>query len=116
MLLLSTLVVLTFLDYGLPWDEPVQATYGRLVLWYYKSGFKFLDFEHYRDLRLYGALFESLAALVKYLSPIGLYETRHFLNAFVGILGVVGCWKFANTLSGAKAAFLSALCLILIPT
>ncbi len=109
------LVLSTFRDYGVTWDEDVHNWYGNFVLNYYLSFFDDRTALHWRDLYNYGAVFDMLAAALNRVSPIGVYETRHLLNGLVGILGLIGCAKLAETLAGARAGFIAALFLLLTP-
>src|SRR6516225_10927627 len=109
------LVFLTFRDYGVTWDEDVHNWYGNFVLDYYLSFFVDHNALHWRDLYNYGAIFDTFAAALNRVSPIGIYETRHLLNALVGILGLVGCCKLGHTMGGARVGFLAALFLLLTP-
>src|SRR5271166_5757649 len=114
-ILAIALVLLTFRDYGVTWDEDAHNWYGNFVLDYYLSFFVDHNALHWRDLYNYGAIFDTLAAALNRVSPIGIYETRHLLNGLVGILGLVGCWKLARVMSGARAGFIATLFLISTP-
>jgi hypothetical protein len=109
------LVLATFRDYGVTWDEDVHNWYGVLVLRYYLSFFHDQRCLDWLNLYNYGAAFDATAAALNLVSPFGTYETRHLLNALVGLLGVVGCWKLGRTLGGPRAGFLAALMLLAIP-
>jgi hypothetical protein len=109
------LAVLTFRDYGVTWDEDAHNWYGNFVLDYYLSLFTDRTALHWRDLYNYGAIFDTLAAALNRVSPIGVYETRHLLNALIGILGVVGCGKLGRVLGGARAGLIAAVLLVLTP-
>src|SRR6516164_657946 len=109
------LVLLTFRDYGVTWDEDAHNWYGNFVLDYYLSFFIDQNALHWRDLYNYGAIFDTLAAALNRVSPIGIYETRHLLNALVGILGLVGCCKLGHAMGGARTGFLAPLFLLLTP-
>ena len=111
----AALVVLTFRDYGVTWDEDVHNWYGNFVLDYYLSFFADKTALHWRDLYNYGAIFDTLAAALNRISPIGVYETRHLLNGLVGILGLIGCCKLARAVAGARAGFIATLFLLLTP-
>jgi 4-amino-4-deoxy-L-arabinose transferase-like glycosyltransferase len=110
-----SVILLTFRDYGVTWDESFHDHYGEGVLAYFRSGFSDRESFLYIDLPYYGAAFDLLCALAKRVSPLGLYETRHLLNALVGLLGVLGCWKLARQLGGTRTALLAALLLLLTP-
>ncbi len=107
--------LLTFQDYGVTWDEDGHNWYGVFVLNYYVSGFSDLRALHWMDFYNYGAIFDATAAAINTVSPFGTYETRHLLNALVGIVGLVGTWKLGRMLGGPRAGFLAALFLALIP-
>jgi hypothetical protein len=107
--------LLTFRDYGVTWDEDAHNWYGNFVLDYYLSLFTDRTALHWRDLFNYGAIFDTIAAALNRVSPIGVYETRHLLNALVGILGVVGCFKLGRALGGARVGLIAALFLTLTP-
>jgi dolichyl-phosphate-mannose-protein mannosyltransferase len=109
------LVLLTFRDYGVTWDEDVHNWYGNFVLDYYLSFFDNKTALHWRDLYNYGAIFDTAAAVLNRISLIGVYETRHLLNGLVGILGLIGCWKLAREVGGARAGLLATLFLMLTP-
>jgi hypothetical protein len=109
------LVLCTFRDYGVTWDEDVHNWYGNFVLDYYLSFFGDKTALHWRDLYNYGAVFDMLAAALNRVSPIGVYETRHLLNGLVGILGLIGCWKLGRVVAGPRAGFIASLLLISTP-
>jgi hypothetical protein len=114
-ILALVLVIFTFIDYGVTWDEDVHNWYGNFVLNYYLSFFVDCNALHWRDLYNYGAMFDTFAAALNRVSPIGTYETRHLLNALVGILGLVGCCKLGCAIGGARVGFFAALFLLLTP-
>ena len=114
-ILALVLVIFTFTDYGVTWDEDVHNWYGNFVLNYYLSFFVDCNALHWRDLYNYGAMFDTFAAALNRVSPIGTYETRHLLNALVGILGLVGCCKLGCAMGGARVGFFAALFLLLTP-
>ena len=109
------LILATFTDYGVTWDEDVQNWYGEAVLNYYLTGFKDLSSLHYLDLFNYGAGFDMTAAALNRFSPFGTFETRHLFDALIGLIGIVGTWKLGKALAGPRAGFLAALFLTLTP-
>src|SRR5690606_15300420 len=111
----ALLVLLTFDDYGVTWDEDVHNWYGVYVLEYYTSLFQNTRALSWLNLYNYGAAFDLLAAILNAFSPIGTYETRHLLNGLVGLVGVVGVWKLGKALGGPRAGFIAALLLLLMP-
>jgi len=111
LLLLTGAVLLNFKDYGISNDEEVQNVYGRLLLSFYKSGFTDWSAFHYKNLFLYGGLFDLVAALIDPLLSYGEYEERHLLSGLIGVLGIAGAWRLARYLGGPRAGWLAALML-----
>jgi len=87
----AILVLFTFTDYGVTWDEDVHNWYGILALDYYLSLFADQRALHWLNLYNYGAAIDMVAALLNRFSSLGVYETRHLLNGLVGVVGLVGC-------------------------
>src|SRR3977135_369751 len=111
----AVLIGLTFTDYGVTWDEDVHNWYGNFVLDYYLSLFTDQRALNWLNLYNYGAAFDMIAAALNKFSPLGVYETRHLLNGFVGLVGLAGCWKLGRVLGGSRAGFLALLFLLLTP-
>ena len=109
------LVLATFTDYGITWDEDVHNWYGILVYDYYRSGFSDLRATEWLDLFNYGGAFDLTAAVLNKISPFDTYETRHLLNGLVGIIGLLGAAKLGRALAGPRAGFFAALFLALTP-
>jgi Dolichyl-phosphate-mannose-protein mannosyltransferase len=112
---LLVLALATFRDYGVTWDEDAQNWYGVAVLNYYLSGFADHSFMRLYDLFYYGSIFDTTAAALDHVSPFGTFETRHLLNALIGVVGVVGTWKLGRALGGPRVGFIAALFLALTP-
>ncbi|MBP1689070.1 MAG: hypothetical protein H6Q33_5213 [Deltaproteobacteria bacterium] len=116
MLLLALLavVVSTFGDYGITWDEPSNRNYASSVVrWYESSG---------RDqaaitaaMRHYGGLFELVATLAERALPFGTYESRHLATALVGVLGIVFTYMLGKALGGRTTGLVAASLLTLTP-
>ena len=115
LLVVAGLILITFQDYGITWDEDVHNWYGVFVLDYYLSGFHDLRALHWLDLFNYGAAFDMTAAALNRFSPFGVYETRHLLDAFIGLLGIAGAGRLGRALGGPRAGFIAALFLALTP-
>jgi hypothetical protein len=109
------LILATFTDYGVTWDEDVHNWYGEAVLNYYLTFFRDRSSLHYLDLFNYGAGFDMTAAALNRVSPFGTYETRHLFDALIGLLGIAGTWKLGRALAGPRAGFFAALFLTLTP-
>ncbi|MFZ3357260.1 MAG: hypothetical protein WA177_00745, partial [Xanthobacteraceae bacterium] len=67
---LVALVALTFRDYAISNDEEVQQRYGELIVAYYASGFTDQALFHFRDLYLYGGLFDLVAVGLEKILPL----------------------------------------------
>lgn len=107
----AAFIVLTFRDYGISNDEPVQHTYGQLLLAWYASGFTDDRAFHYINLYLYGGLFDLIAAGLEPYVPLPLYEWRHLLSAGFGFVGLIGTWRLATRLGGEGGGVVAVLLL-----
>lgn len=106
-------VGLTFRQHGISNDEYVQHTYGQMLLDWYQSGFKDQDAFHYRNLYLYGGLFDIIAAAIDPYIPIMIWDIRHLLSALFGLLGFYGVSRFAGLLGGTRLSLLAMIMLFL---
>jgi hypothetical protein len=109
------LIVSTFRDYGLTWDEAHSATNGRYWIDFYASWFTARGAIDDNNQRLYGSFFNGISRLIADRSPLGLYETGHLVTALSGWLGFVGVYWLGSRLLNARAGFFAALALILTP-
>jgi len=110
-LLFSTLIALvafTFGDYAISNDEEVQQRYGELIVAYYASGFVDQALFHFRNLYLYGGLFDVIAVGLEKLIPLDPYAVRHLLTAATGVGGIAAVWAAARTIAGPRAGLLAA--------
>ncbi|WP_448189455.1 glycosyltransferase family 39 protein [Azospirillum sp. sgz301742] len=114
-LLLGMLVIvaLSFQDYGITTDEEVQHIYGKELLSFYLSGFQDQSAFHFKDLYLYGGLFDLVVAVLLPVSPFDEYATRHLLCGLLGVVGVAGTWRLGRQLGGPRAGLLAAALLAL---
>jgi hypothetical protein len=100
--------LLTVGDYAISNDEEVQHRYGELILAYYASGLTDDTLFHYRNLYLYGGLFDIAAVLLGRLLPVDVFLLRHLLTAFAGLGGIAAAWATARLIAGARAGLLAA--------
>ena len=86
----------TFRHYGLTFDEAVQSYYGELTLRYFRSGFTDHAAQQFTDLKYYGPLFETIAAVVY--SPFlrWKYDIRHLLIAITALITIVAVGRLAK--------------------
>ncbi len=110
-----SLILKTFRDYGLTWDEEYHRTYGELIIRWYQSFFKDTAATQHEFLIFYGGFFDTLAQGVSRLSPFGVYETRHLVGALFGLWTIFMSYKIARHMAGDLAGFFSALFLTLHP-
>jgi hypothetical protein len=96
-------ILLLFQDFGVPWDEGIQAEYGERVRRYFSSGFRDRSNEQLADLRFYGPLFELTAAAVTAVLPTELFATRHLLSALTGLFAVLAIVRLGARVSGGLA-------------
>jgi len=115
MLICLGFVLITFRDYGIGWDEGLQYKYGDYAIQWYVSGFTNQQALHFFNLMYYGAFFEMVAQAATYISPFGLFETRHLVTALFGLLGLLGAMKAGRALKGPAGGFFAALFLALSP-
>ncbi len=104
--------ILSF-DFGITADEPVQKKYGDLVLKYFQSNGKDKGALTYSNLYYYGGLFDYISAWVSQkISAWDAYDTRHFLNAGVGVFMMIFTGLTAKEVSGKWKVGLLALVFI----
>ena len=108
---LIALVAFTFGDYGISNDEEVQQRYGELIVRYYASGMTDQAVFHFRNLYLYGGLFDVIAVGLEKLLPLDPYAVRHLLSALTGVGGIAAVWATARSIGGPRAGLLAALAL-----
>lgn len=120
---LILLVLAVYRDFGIIWDEPNHQYYGLRIIDYFARFFDPSVFpmpagEITRETNylLYGGLFDVLAGLCFRLFGGDPYETRHLVNALVGVVGIIGAWRLARLLGGYRAAFLAGLLLSVEPS
>jgi hypothetical protein len=108
---LLLLVLLTFRDYGISNDEEVQHRYGELIVAYYQSGFADRSLFDYKNLYLYGGLFDIVAVLLAKILPLDVYSLRHLLSALIGVAGIGATAAVARLIAGPRAGLITALAL-----
>jgi 4-amino-4-deoxy-L-arabinose transferase-like glycosyltransferase len=108
-------MLLTFPDYGITWDEDVQARYGEMALDYFLSGGQDNSANSYYNLKYYGALFESGCAAVYRLLGSDPYLTRHLCIAITGLLTLLAVVLFGRLHNSSCVPLFAALALLLTP-
>jgi len=113
--LYTGIVLMTFSEYGITTDEPLHVTYGEHIAQWYSSFFRDHTVFTATNLWLYGGFFDVVIYVLKHVVPMDVYELRHLVCGFVGVLGVLGAYRIGCVLGGPRAGFLAALFLILTP-
>ena len=108
---LFVIVLLTVRDYAISNDEEVQHRYGELILAYYASGMTDLTVFQFKNLYLYGGLFDVVAILLGRVIPADIYLIRHVLCAVIGVGGIAAVWATARLIAGPRAGAFAALAL-----
>jgi 4-amino-4-deoxy-L-arabinose transferase-like glycosyltransferase len=106
-------IALTFGQHGISNDEWVQHTYGQLLFDYYASGLTDMSAFHYKDLYLYGGLFDLIAATLERLLPMNVWDMRHLLSALFGLAGLVAIHRLTRHLLDDAAACIAVALLML---
>lgn len=109
------IIIFTFEDYGVTWDESVHAKYGELVINYFRSGFQDKTCNSFLNLRYYGPLFDSAAALIYEYLQTPKYETRHLGVALIALLSLPGLFLYARRFHLVHVAAFSTLSLVTLP-
>jgi hypothetical protein len=105
----------TFLDYGLTWDEERNHVYaGYLLRWYETLG-RDRSALAYLNIQYYGGFFEIVAESVGRMLPLGIYEGRHLVNVLFGWIGLWGTYRLGSEVGGPRAGFFAAAFLLFIP-
>jgi Dolichyl-phosphate-mannose-protein mannosyltransferase len=108
------LIVFTFRDYGMSWDQAPTRAYGKTVVHFYSS----LGQDTTARIRdpnnayLYGGLFEILSRGVERLTHLGWPEARNLTSALFGMVGIwavfrLGAMAFGPIVGLTAAFFLS---------
>lgn len=108
LLTLAAIVIATFRDYAISNDEEVQQHYGELILAYYRSGFADQAVFNFKNLYLYGGLFDIAALLLGKILPLDLYLIRHALCALIGVGGIAATFATARLIGGPRAGAIAA--------
>lgn len=103
-------VLLTFRDYGITSDEPTHEGFGKVALSWYLG-----ELEERPYTKAHGTGFNLFAHALGRISPLAVYDTRHLLIVFVGMLGVVAAYRLGALLGGSFGGFLAALFLVITP-
>ena len=119
-LLFFLMPILSF-GFGITWDEINIIVYAEDILNYF---FSFGEMDNvlnekggadYNVLINYGLFFDSFAALVNKITPFDIYQTRHMLNALVGLVGIFFTGLLAREAGSWRTGLIGLLILALSP-
>ena len=107
----SVVMLLTWRDYGISWDEAPHLAYGEHIYAFYSSGFEDQSALSYRIDYLYGGGYDLLGAVFReWLDPpLDRWDAIHLFGALVTVVGFWGTWKLGRALGGPRAGLLAAL-------
>lgn len=106
----------TYKDYGVTWDDWINAVYGKLVYQYFASGFQDRSCNDFFNMKNYGPLIDLLASLTFPDSArFPDFELRHLISACFGLATVLGVLHFCKLLEHRIIAPFSALALVSMP-
>ena len=109
------LIILTFRDYGMCWDQPGLHRYGQAVVRFYTSFGRDTSVRH-DDLKLYGGFFEIATNAIQSLTHLGWLEARTLSSALFGLLGIWTAFRLGALTFGPIVGLTAALFLSLTPT
>lgn len=115
MAIVLVLVLVTFRDYGVTWDETWHLVYGDYILDWFLTFGRDRSALSYRLDYLYGGGFDLLGAIARRLSPLSAFETIHLLGALIGVVGFVGVWRLARRLAGPVGGLVAVVLLATTP-
>ena len=78
---------------------------------YYASGLTDRTVFAYKNLYLYGGLFDVVAILLARILPFDIFVIRHLLCALIGIGGIAAVWATARLIAGPRAGLLATIAL-----
>lgn len=113
--LLALAVIVLHDDYGITWDEGVQAAYGEMALDYFASGGEDGRARSYLNLNYYGPAYEMAAAAVYRELGSDRFETRHLLIGLLALLGLPAVFLFGRRLDGPLTGALAVVALVAMP-
>ena len=111
----AMVIVLTFQDYGISWDESIHSDYAELVIDYFRSGGENTECNEFFNLPMYSPAFDLVAALLYAPFPEYQFEVRHALSAAVALLTVPALYLLGKLLGDAWIGVIGGACLVLLP-
>jgi asparagine N-glycosylation enzyme membrane subunit Stt3 len=115
MVLFLGVLLHTFSDYGMSWDEYYRQSEGHKKLVYYQNllAGHWAPYDSQAD--LYPGFYDLLHQGVNQISPLGPIATDHLLTALFAWLAAWGAYHLGRRLGNEKAGFFAALFTLLFP-
>jgi len=113
--LTAVVVLASFRDYGLGWDDYTHSQYGALLVSLYRSGFADQRALSFVNLYMYGGGYDMLAALAAKILPFDLFETRRLIGALIGVIGLFATWRLGRRVGGPLAGLIALVLLAACP-
>jgi hypothetical protein len=115
LLLHFLLIIFTFGDYGMSFDQPLLHEYGDSVVRFFSSlGHDYIT-AHAENIQYYGGLFELSAKAIEALTRLGWLEARNLTSALFGLLGIWATFRLGKIAFGPAVGLTAALFLTLTP-
>lgn len=112
--LLIAMPLMSF-QFAITGDEHWHFDYGNSIWGYFFSGDTSAQTAT-SGIQYYGGIFDFLTTLLFHLTGADHYTTMHFVNAFVGAIGIIYAGKLAKFLGGWNTGLLTMLLLIFSPS
>lgn len=110
-----SVIIATYRDYGPNWDDAVQARYGELVIEYFTSGFTDTRSNRFLDSRFYSPLVEVIPAIFYGQSGEHKYEIRHLFVALIGLTTIPALIRYCRLSQTSWLAGLAVLAFVTMP-
>ena len=110
---MTLLVMSTYAQFGVTWDEGAQAYYGELALSYFTSGFADTACNRFLDLKYYGPLLEMLPAL--FYRPDNRFDGRHLFFGLLAILIVPAMARYGRLFRDPLVPLFATLAILMLP-
>jgi hypothetical protein len=115
LVVVAAIAALTFRDYGLGWDDYTHSQYGEMLMSLYGSSFGDSRALSFVNLYMYGGGFDLIAALAARILPFDLFESRRFVGAAIGVIGLFVTWRLGSRIGGPLAGLIAFLLLAACP-
>ncbi len=102
-------------DYGISWDESVQAEYAEQVWSYFATGGDDRSCNGYLDLKYYGPTADLAAAAAYRHLPHEKFTIRHLTSALFGLLTIIPLYGLARLSGRPWLGVLAGAALLLLP-